>query len=283
MLWTRSSASSTWWYCRDSRGRSCVSATISSSWSGRRTGTTERGRDLTETSGRGSADGGGGRTYPARRVRACRRSRGRRVKRRGSLRCPLRVPELGQLAEPPAPATLRQAAERWKASRVDVSVATATYHRSPLNRAARLLDWPGHDHRVGYRRARRAARRGREGSRADPQDGDRAVDGVRSRGDRPEPRPRPAPGEAAARGPPGDIPADPRARAGGYRLLASSYRLPLVGSKKGSPSQREQQLARGKVARASRSSADVIAAPVRRPPRPHRRSSECRRRWCDGS
>ena len=37
---------------------------------------------------------------------------------------------------------MRTIAERWKASRVDVTEATVTYHRSALNRAQPLLDRP---------------------------------------------------------------------------------------------------------------------------------------------
>jgi integrase len=46
------------------------------------------------------------------------------------------------LAEPPPTPTLRAIAERWTASRVDVSNATLTYHRSALNRAEPLLGRP---------------------------------------------------------------------------------------------------------------------------------------------
>lgn len=51
----------------------------------------------------------------------------------------MRVPDLHKLAKlEPAP-TLAQAAARWSASRVDVSEATSTYHRSALARARPLL------------------------------------------------------------------------------------------------------------------------------------------------
>ena len=53
-----------------------------------------------------------------------------------------RVPDIGALAVPTASPSLRTIAERWSASRVDVSAATATYHRSALNRAAPLLERP---------------------------------------------------------------------------------------------------------------------------------------------
>jgi hypothetical protein len=137
------------------------------------------------------------------------------------------VPELGQLAEPPAPATLRQAAERWKASRVDVSAATATYHRSALNRAARFLDRQVDsitasdiaelvEQLVAAGKARETIRK--------------TVTVLSMVFDHAEIVPNPArdrlPGEAAARGPPGDIPADPRARAGG--LPASRLELPAA-------------------------------------------------------
>src|SRR5215213_1408547 len=50
------------------------------------------------------------------------------------------VPDLRslELTAPRAP-TLAEAAKRWQASRVDVSEATATYHRSAINRAKPLL------------------------------------------------------------------------------------------------------------------------------------------------
>ena len=51
----------------------------------------------------------------------------------------MRVPQIGLLAAPSAP-TLRDAAEAWAKSRVDVSEATSVYHRSALLRAAALLD-----------------------------------------------------------------------------------------------------------------------------------------------
>jgi len=44
--------------------------------------------------------------------------------------------------ESAASPTLRAVAERWKASRVDVSEATVIYHRSALNRAGPLLECP---------------------------------------------------------------------------------------------------------------------------------------------
>jgi integrase len=51
----------------------------------------------------------------------------------------MRVPDTRLLAPVVAP-TLRQAAEAWAASRVDVSDATRIYHRSALTRAGPLLD-----------------------------------------------------------------------------------------------------------------------------------------------
>jgi hypothetical protein len=56
----------------------------------------------------------------------------------------LRVPVLAVLVEPAPSPTLRVIAERWTASRVDVSDATLTYHRSALNRAEPLLDRAAH-------------------------------------------------------------------------------------------------------------------------------------------
>ena len=52
------------------------------------------------------------------------------------------MPDLAGLVEPTAAPTVRVIAERWKASRVDVSDATVTYHRSAINRAGPLLDRP---------------------------------------------------------------------------------------------------------------------------------------------
>jgi integrase len=49
-----------------------------------------------------------------------------------------RVPEI-RLSEPARAPTLADAYERWQASRVDVSVATATYQRSAIRRAKPLL------------------------------------------------------------------------------------------------------------------------------------------------
>src|SRR6187551_3844717 len=54
----------------------------------------------------------------------------------------LRVPDLAVLVEPKPAPTLRAIAERWTASRVDVSDATLTYHRSALNRAEPLMARP---------------------------------------------------------------------------------------------------------------------------------------------
>jgi hypothetical protein len=57
----------------------------------------------------------------------------------------MRTPDLRVLAaESQKAPTLEDAAKRWRESRVDVSEATATYHRSALNRARSLLgrlDW----------------------------------------------------------------------------------------------------------------------------------------------
>ncbi|HZQ64545.1 MAG TPA: site-specific integrase [Gaiellaceae bacterium] len=52
----------------------------------------------------------------------------------------MRVPGVARVADPPTAPTLAEAAERWQASRVDVSTATATYHRSALRRARPLLN-----------------------------------------------------------------------------------------------------------------------------------------------
>jgi integrase len=52
-----------------------------------------------------------------------------------------RVPDVKLLNVLNSP-TLEQAAKRWQASRVDVSEATVTYHRSALNRAEPLLKRP---------------------------------------------------------------------------------------------------------------------------------------------
>jgi integrase len=52
----------------------------------------------------------------------------------------LRVPDLRRLAEAGRAPTLAEAAKRWQASRVDVSAATVTYHRSALRRADSLLN-----------------------------------------------------------------------------------------------------------------------------------------------
>jgi integrase len=52
----------------------------------------------------------------------------------------VRVPDLRQLANAGQMPTLAEAANRWQASRVDVSAATATYHRSALRRARPLLN-----------------------------------------------------------------------------------------------------------------------------------------------
>jgi integrase len=52
----------------------------------------------------------------------------------------MRVPDLRFFAPETAAQTLRQASEAWRLSRVDVSEATATYHRSALRRARPLLD-----------------------------------------------------------------------------------------------------------------------------------------------
>jgi hypothetical protein len=52
----------------------------------------------------------------------------------------LRVPDLTALEQAPARApTLREAAGRWKASRVDVSEGTRTFHRVCLDRLLPLL------------------------------------------------------------------------------------------------------------------------------------------------
>jgi integrase len=51
----------------------------------------------------------------------------------------LRVPRLGQLADDPAPVTLAEAADRWRASRVDVTDGTAVGHRVQLSRVLPLL------------------------------------------------------------------------------------------------------------------------------------------------
>jgi integrase len=51
----------------------------------------------------------------------------------------LRVPDLRMLAEPEPAPTLAEAAKRWQASRVDVAAATATQHRTALNRVLPTL------------------------------------------------------------------------------------------------------------------------------------------------
>jgi integrase len=53
-----------------------------------------------------------------------------------------RVPVTGALIEPGPAQTLEQAYEGWRASRVDVSEATATYQRSAIRRARPLLNRP---------------------------------------------------------------------------------------------------------------------------------------------
>ena len=53
-----------------------------------------------------------------------------------------RVPATGPLVEPEVAPTLEQAYEAWRASRVDVSGATAIYQRSAIRRAAPLLGRP---------------------------------------------------------------------------------------------------------------------------------------------
>src|SRR5438045_2180211 len=51
----------------------------------------------------------------------------------------MRVPDLSLLAEPQAAPTLREAAERWQASRVDASENTRLMHRSALRAMLPLL------------------------------------------------------------------------------------------------------------------------------------------------
>lgn len=51
----------------------------------------------------------------------------------------LRVPRVGQLADAPATLTLAEAAEAWRASRVDVTEGTAIGHRVQLGRVLPLL------------------------------------------------------------------------------------------------------------------------------------------------
>lgn len=51
----------------------------------------------------------------------------------------MRVPNMELLAEPPAAPTLREAAERWVARRVDVSENTRLQHRSAITAATRVL------------------------------------------------------------------------------------------------------------------------------------------------
>jgi integrase len=50
-----------------------------------------------------------------------------------------RPPDLTVLREPTLAPTLRAAADRWRASRIDVPDTTATFHRTALNRALPLL------------------------------------------------------------------------------------------------------------------------------------------------
>jgi hypothetical protein len=50
-----------------------------------------------------------------------------------------RVPDLRTLETAPKPLTFSEAAERWRASRVDVSEGTRVQQRTSLNRAVRIL------------------------------------------------------------------------------------------------------------------------------------------------
>jgi hypothetical protein len=52
----------------------------------------------------------------------------------------MRLPDLTLLAEPAAAPTLREVAERWLESRIDVADHTRLQHRSDVNRAESLLD-----------------------------------------------------------------------------------------------------------------------------------------------
>lgn len=53
----------------------------------------------------------------------------------------MRVPDLGALvAEPKTAPKLREVAERWLESRIDVADHTRLQHRSDVNRAGALLD-----------------------------------------------------------------------------------------------------------------------------------------------
>jgi integrase len=51
----------------------------------------------------------------------------------------MRVPDLAALLEPVAAPTLRELAERWQSSRVDVRESTKAQHRTSLNHVVRLL------------------------------------------------------------------------------------------------------------------------------------------------
>ena len=84
----------------------------------------------------------GGRESPPRYGGSFRTMREAKIRRdwvAGELAA-MRVPELRRLALAAEVPTLAEAAARWQASRVDVSAATATYHRSALARARPLLN-----------------------------------------------------------------------------------------------------------------------------------------------
>src|SRR4051812_30267615 len=51
----------------------------------------------------------------------------------------LRVPDLTLLHEPPPSPTLRDAAARWRATRVDAADSTRVFHETSLNRAFDVL------------------------------------------------------------------------------------------------------------------------------------------------
>ena len=104
-----------------------------------------------------------------------------------------RVPKLTLLAAPATPRTLRQAAEEWKASRVDVTEATRVLHRVALDRVLPLLgDRPVDTITADDVAADRdRSRRVRPEARDDPQERQVPRRGARVRRRRPEPGPRP--------------------------------------------------------------------------------------------
>ena len=128
----------------------------------------------------------------------------------------LRVPETGILeATTPRSPVLREVAERWRASRVDVAESTRVLHRVALDRVLPILGERLVDELTGRRRrrARHAAARRRKEARDDPKERQVPRRGARLRRRRPEPRARPE-RPAPARGDRGAAAADRRARRG---------------------------------------------------------------------